>query len=141
MVGYIDSSVILRHILIGDTELLHASACSIMVTSELAEIECRRVLQRERLTGNLDDETLLTAISRLNKLLQGMYIMHLSGEIKKRAMGSFPVVIKTLDALHIASAVQLAADYASEPVLVFSYDGGMNRCCSALGFSVPLAEI
>jgi len=51
--------------------------------------------------------------------------------------GSFPVHIKTLDALHLASALTFAAAYAEETVLVFSHDAGMNRGALALGFPAP----
>ena len=46
MVAYLDSSVILRHILLGEEPIRHALAFPRVVSSELTEIECRRVLHR-----------------------------------------------------------------------------------------------
>jgi hypothetical protein len=59
--------------------------------------------------------------------------------VKRKASGAFPVVINTLDALHLASAQIFSEAEASETVLIFSHDGGMNRCAAALGFAAPLS--
>jgi hypothetical protein len=48
MVGYLDSSVLLRHILLGDAGIKQVLACDRIISSELLEIECHRVLHRYR---------------------------------------------------------------------------------------------
>lgn len=57
-------------------------------------------------------------------------------------MDAFPVVVKTLDALHLASALAYAESYldseSDETLLVFSHDEARNRCARALGFATPL---
>ena len=55
MVGYLDSSVLLRYILLGDSGLKQVFEGDGVISSELLEIECKRVLYRYRLQGNLDD--------------------------------------------------------------------------------------
>ena len=141
MVAYLDSSVVLRHILLGEIAIEHAFACGRVVTSEMLEIECRRVLHRYRLNGDLDDQAFVVAIGRFESILAGLSVITLSGAVKARAMGSFPVVIKTLDALHLASALEFAAAHlgreSGETLLVFSHDATMNRCAAALGFACP----
>lgn len=52
-------------------------------------------------------------------------------------MESFPVVIKTLDALHLATVI-VFSEKTSEHILIFSYDEAMNRCSAILGFQTPL---
>ena len=140
MVAYLDSSLTLRHVLRGEITINQALACDRTVSSELMEIECRRVIHRCRLQGDLDDEGVLKATERLEKLLNGMYLLALSSAVKKRAMEAFPVSIKTLDALHLASALALAEKSGGEKPLIFSHDTGMNRCAKVLGFQAPLAE-
>ena len=141
MVAYLDSSVVLRHILLGEIAIEHAFVCERVVTSELLEIECRRVLHRYRLNGDLDDEALIAASTRLDSVLAGVSVIALSDAVKKRAMGSFPVVVTALDALHLASALEFAAAYLDqergEGLLVFSHDVTMNRCAAALGLGCP----
>ena len=139
MVAYLDSSVVLRYVLKGDSAIRHALACETILSSELLEIECRRVLQRCRLIGELSDITYVTAVKRLDALLAGISLLALSSPVKKRAMDAFPVVIKTFDALHLATAILYSEKQSSETMLVFSYDEAMNRCASVLGFAVPLA--
>jgi hypothetical protein len=60
----------------------------------------------------------------------------LSSAVKSRSAESFPLPIKTLDAIHIASALAYR-EQRNESLIVFSYDRGFNRCAEALGFTVP----
>ncbi len=140
MVVYLDSSLALRHILLGEAEIEKAFHTGPVFSSELLEIECRRVLQRYRLEGQLTDEQLITALDRLERLLKGINLMVLSSEIKKRAMGAFPVVVKTLDALHLSSALALAYKHPEKELHLFSHDRGMNLCAKALSLQAPLLE-
>ena len=141
MVAYLDSSVVLRHILLGEIAIEHAFAVGSVVSSELLEIECRRLLHRYRLNGDLDDDGFLNARERLDAVLVGTTLLALTERVKARAMDAFPVVVKTLDALHLASALVYAQRYvdpeSNETILLFSHDEGMNRCARALGFATP----
>ncbi|RKX79946.1 MAG: hypothetical protein DRP87_01380 [Spirochaetes bacterium] len=140
MLGYLDSSVALRRILLGEAAIFQVFNCESVVSSELLEVECRRVIYRYRMDGDIDDEGLIQAFERLEMILKGISILALSRTIKKRAMGPFPVSIKTLDALHLASALVLAENRQDETILIFSHDVAMNRCARALGFSTPFLE-
>lgn len=140
MIAYLDSSVALRHILRGEAAIRHAFAVGRVVSSELLETECRRVIHRCRLDGELTDEAVVSAMGRLDAVLAGLSLMALSAKAKRRAMDAFPVNVKTLDALHLSSALALAESSPEEAVLVFTHDAAMNRCAKALGFRAPLAE-
>ena len=140
MVAYIDSSVVLRHILLGQIALARALAFPNPMSSELLEIECRRVIHRCRLAGELDDRTLVAAEERLDAVLAGLDLVELAPAIKKRAMEAFPVNVRTLDALHLATALEYRARAVGQELLVFSHDRGMNLCARALGFGTPFSE-
>ena len=75
MLAYLDSSVVLRHVLLGEEPIRHALAFPRVVSSELIEIECRRVLHRCRLADELDDETLAAAHQRLDAVLAGIDLL------------------------------------------------------------------
>ena len=137
MVAYLDSSVLLRHILLGEEPIRHALAFPRVVSSELIEIECRRVLHRCRLAGEFDDEALALARERLDAVLSGIDLLELSAQIKQRAMDPFPVHVRTLDALHIATVLAVAADAGG--TALFSHDRGMNVCARSLGITAALA--
>lgn len=140
MVAYLDSSVVLRHILVGDVTIRHALDCPSVVSSELVEIECRRVLLRCRLQNDLTDETLVEAVRRLDAVLDGIDLVELSPAIKRRAMESFPVSVKTLDALHLATALAARATTDDGKIVLFSLDRAMNLGASALGMVTPLSS-
>ena len=136
MVAYLDASVLLRHILLGEEPIRHALEFPRVVSSELIEIECRRVLHRCRLTGELTDETLTVARERLDEVLAGIDLLEMSRQIKQRAMDPFPVNVRTLDALHVATALMVGEDAGG--VALFSHDEGMNRCARSLGINAAL---
>ena len=136
MVAYLDSSVLLRHILLGEEPIRHALEFPRVVSSELIEIECRRVLHRYRLAGELSDETLTVARERLDEVLAGIDVLEMSRQIKQRAMDPFPVNVRTLDALHLATALMVVED--ADGLALFSHDEGMNRCARSLGITAAL---
>ena len=133
MVAYLDSSVVLRHILLGEEPIRHALEFPQVVSSELLEIECRRVLHRYRLAGELTDEGLAVARERLDVVLGGVDLLEMTKPIKQRAMDPFPVNVRTLDALHIATALMVAD--TTEGLSLFSHDRGMNLCARSLGLT------
>lgn len=142
MTAYLDSSVALRYILAGDTSIRHVQQFPRTVSSELLEIECKRVIQRVRMQRELDDQGVVEAYGRLQAILDGIDLLEMSREIKLRAAESFPVVIGTFDALHIATALLWARDAQGEAgelraVHVFSRDAALNTCARAMGLSVP----
>jgi len=139
MVAYLDSSALLRYILLGDLGMRHAMGFPRMASSELLEIECRRAMSRCRLQNELDDAALVLAMERLDRALEMVDLVELDVGVKRRAMGSFPVIVKTLDALHLATALALAEAEGPGCVQVFSYDRAMNLCARALGLGAPLA--
>ena len=136
MTAYLDSSVLLRHILLGEEPIRHALEFPRVVSSELIEIECRRVLHRCRLAGELTDEALTVARERLDEVLAGIDLLEMSRQIKQRAMAPFPVNVRTLDALHVATALMVGEDAGG--VAPFSHDEGMNRCARSLGITAAL---
>ena len=136
MVAYLDSSVLLRHILLGEEPIRHALEFPRVVSSELIEIECRRVLHRYRLAGEISDETLTVARERLDEVLAGIDLLEMSRQIKQRAMDPFPVNVRTLDALHLATALMVVED--ADGLALFSHDEGMNRCARSLGITAAL---
>ncbi len=70
--------------------------------------------------------------------MKSIDLLELDAAVKKRAMEAFPVHVKTLDALHLASALQLLAEEPVEGITVFSHDHTFNLCARALGFHAAL---
>jgi hypothetical protein len=139
MVAYLDSSVLLRHILLGDEGIRQVFECDTIISSELLEIECYRVFHRYRLQGDLDDSGLLEARERLTLVVSGVSLLMLSPAVKKRSSEAFPVVIRTFDALHLSSALAYCDAMPMETLLMFSYDDQLNRCTRAVGIKTPFS--
>ena len=102
---YVDSSVVLRHILNDDPALGRFGTSDIVGSSDLLFIECQRVLHRERLEAHLDDQQFSECLLLLEAIIDSLYLIELGQAVKRRAAGPFPTVIGTLDAIHLASAI------------------------------------
>lgn len=76
------------------------------------------------------------ARERLDEVLRGIDLFELSAPVKLRAMEPFPVSIRTLDALHVATALLLQE--RDEGLALFSHDREMNLCARALGMKATL---
>lgn len=138
MVAYLDSSVVLRYILLGENTIQHVQEFPQVASSELLQIECRRVLLRCRMEGELTDEGLVQANDRLNDVLAGVDLVELTTRVKRRAAEAFPIHVKTLGALHISTALELRGKAEENSVSIFSCDRSLNLCARALGFQVAL---
>jgi predicted nucleic acid-binding protein len=138
MTAYLDSSIVLRHLLAGEDAIRHALEFPDIVSSELLDIECRRVFFRCRLAGELDDEGFVEAMRRYEDLLDGIDLMDLSRAVRQRAREAFPLNVRTLDALHLSTALLIRKAGGEDSLQVFSHDQGMNLCARALGMGTPL---
>jgi len=69
--------------------------------------------------------------------LARVYLIEMSEEVLARALQPFPVAVRTLDALHLSTALSLTA--GGETVELASYDNRLIAAAHALG--VPLAAL
>jgi predicted nucleic acid-binding protein len=99
---YVDSSVVLRHILNDDPALAGITTFDMVGSNDLLLIECQRVLQRERMEAHLDDRQYCESFVLLETILDSLYLIELGPAVKRRAAGPFPTVIGALDAIHLA---------------------------------------
>ena len=100
---YCDTSVILA-LLLRQSGTQDWSGMENLTTSELTDLECRRALDRIRITDHLSDEEASRRIEELTCLLKTFDIIELDSSIVNRAKGSYPTVVRSLDALHLATA-------------------------------------
>ena len=136
MKTYVDSSVVLRHILNGDPAFGRAASSEAVGSSDLLAIECQRVLQRERLAGHLDDRQYTEAAMLLESILDRLTLIEMGPAVKRRAAGPFPTVIGTLDAIHLASAILWQETEPGEDLHILTQDRQLSLCAKAMGISV-----
>jgi predicted nucleic acid-binding protein len=133
MTVYLDTSIVLR-VVLGQSEPLTIwgqwnEACA----SELLGVEARRILDRLRLDSALDDDQVGTfhgALARIERAIDGIRLSRL---VLGRAALPMATPVKTLDALHLASAL-LWRERRSPDLVFATHDPQQTRAARALGF-------
>ncbi len=135
-VAYLDSSVVLRYAINHQSAFRGlAQYCKGAATSIITQIECLRVLDRWRITKEIDDARLVAGRSLCLKLLDGLRIMSIDDRIVALASQSFPIAIKSLDALHLAAAIQLQVQGAAK-VAFLTHDKKLAMAACAVNLEV-----
>jgi len=134
MTLYLDSSVILRVLLGQPPQLANWGKWERAYTSELAGIEARRVIDRLRLEGALDDAGVALAQEELGKIESGIGLIRLSRVVLRRAALPMATVVRTLDALHLATAL-VFRERRNESLVFATHDTQQATAARALGFA------
>ncbi|MCX6363050.1 MAG: type II toxin-antitoxin system VapC family toxin [Actinobacteria bacterium] len=135
MIAYVDSSVILRFVLQQPDTLTALLDFDERVTSFLAEVECMRAIEAARLLRRLSTDESGERRQLAYKHLRRMRRLMPSLSILRRAGEPYPVALKTLDAVHLATALTWRDRRA--PDLVFAtHDHQLGRAALALDFEV-----
>jgi len=112
-------------------ELLQESES--VTASDLTLVECDRALIRAVTLGAIDEAASADRRARLNAAAARWRLWRLDPEIIQRARKAFPVEpIRTLDALHLASALEARAILPGLELL--SLDDRIRRAAKQLGF-------
>jgi predicted nucleic acid-binding protein len=135
---YAESSAVLAWLLGDETShtvrdvLQHSE---LVLASDLTLVECDRVLIRAVTTGEIEEAAAADRRAYLNAATSHWHVWRISLEIVERARHPFPAEpIRTLDALHLASA--LAVRSAVPAVELLSLDERIRRAAKLLGFHV-----
>jgi predicted nucleic acid-binding protein len=109
------------------------TAADLITASDLTLVECERVLIRAVALGAMTEAHAADRRARLNKAATHWTVLRIGPEIVERARQPFPgEPIRTLDALHLASA--LAARSAVAGVDLLSLDDRIRAAAVRLGF-------
>lgn len=138
---YFDSSVILRYA-VGHPQAMQRldRYAQNAFTSVLARVECLRVLDRWRITREIEDERLVRVRSACLKILDGLRLIEIDAGVIEIASQTFPIALKSLDALHLATAIRLKHQDSTE-VIMLTHDQKLALAALAAGLSVLGADI
>ena len=126
---YLDSSVFVAHLLSEDRRPSLDLWTESLASSRLIEIEAWNRLHARGM-GDLGDE--------LRTLLDQLYLFELDSDVIGRAIEPFPIPIRALDAIHLASADCLRR--TGRVVSIATYDARMRGAAERMGFELyPLA--
>ena len=134
---YLDSSMVLGHILGESGRALRLKSRSEIYTSELTRIECLRTLDRLRLLNQWTDKEVIFRLGKLQEMGDYFNEVSLQPSILKRAGMPLPVPVKTLDALHLTTALELAGEI-KENLIFLTHDVQQRTAAVACGFKVEV---
>jgi predicted nucleic acid-binding protein len=133
---YAESSAVLAWLLGEEAgyrvrEVLRRAA--LVTASDVALLECDRVLIRAVTLGEIDEATAADRRALLNAAAAHWHLWRVSSEIVDRARRPFPAEpVRTLDAIHLASA--LAVRSAVPGIELLSLDDRIRQSGKQLGF-------
>jgi predicted nucleic acid-binding protein len=136
---YIETSVILRWTL-GEPGALTDVNWVSAFSSELLAVEVRRTFDRLRLTSAMPKRKLMQLRDGAERNLTRMTLFPLDQSVLKRAGEPFPTPIKTLDAIHLATALFLNDAFGG--IVLLTHDrqlGVAAKDCGLAVYPVPNA--
>ena len=123
---YLDSSVVLAHLFAERQRLPDGAWAEPVTSSRLLEYEVWNRLHARSLGGALGE----TASS----YLAGMNLIRLTPNVLARALRPFPVNVRTLDGLHLATMEYLLN--GGEMIELATFDSRMMVAARALGIAI-----
>jgi predicted nucleic acid-binding protein len=135
VIVYLDTSTVLR-ILFGEPGQLEPwGAWESAYSSELLRVETRRAIDRLRLMTALRDEDVAEAQERLQSIEETLGFIRLTPIVLQRASLPMATAVRTLDALHIASAL-LFQERRGQTMTFATHDRAQATAARGLGFAV-----
>jgi len=122
---YLDSSVVLAHLLIEERRPAAAFWQQVSVSSRLLEYEVWSRIGARGL-GQSHREEVRASLAKIG-------MIELTRLSLRRALEPFPVAVRTLDALHLATMDFIRE--SGEPVQLASYDNRLIAAAEALGIT------
>ncbi len=135
MKAYIDSSVLLRIIFGEKNALKIPKNIQSYATNEILKIECFRTIDRMRHELAISDDEIADRHAALHKTIKSLHIIKFTDTISQRACEPFPITLKTLDAIHLSTAILWKKEENSE-IIFLTHDIQLSKAARALGFDV-----
>ena len=135
MIAYADSSVLLRFLFEQRPTLASIERFERLITSTITLTECLRAVDNARLLGEIDPNEHDARRRAVYERVRGLERVVVSPGVLERAAAPFPAPIATLDAIHLATALQWRE--RGRPDMVFAtHDVRQARVAELLGFDV-----
>ena len=130
---YLDTSTVLRVLLAEGKRLDTWGEWESAWASELMGVEVRRVIDRLRLGAALDDDGVALAHEGLAIIEATIGRIALTRAVLRRAALPMATAVKTLDAIHLASAM-LLQERRGHQLVFATHDAQQATAARALGF-------
>ena len=134
MIVYLDTSVVLR-ILLGEPNPTNEwGKWEKAYSSAVWRVEALRTVDRLRLTHEITDTEVADLVRDVQTVNDTLAIYPLNDRIMQRASETFPTVVGTLDAIHLASAIFIREVQGID--LLLTHDSQLGTAARSLGFKV-----
>jgi predicted nucleic acid-binding protein len=134
MTVYVDTSVVLRILLREPNPVKIWGQWSKGYSSALWRIEALRTVDRLRLTHEISDTDVAQLVREIHVIHETFAIHPVTNQILQRASETFPTVVGTLDAIHLATALS-TREIANVDYLL-THDSQLATAARSLGFEV-----
>ena len=135
MIAYLDSSVVLRVVLGQRGSLREWKAIETGVASALLEVECLRTLDRLRLLEGIAEGEIARQREAIYRIVEALTVIEPTRPVLARAAQPFPVVLGTLDAIHLATAL-MWRERSDADLVMATHDAALGLAARAIGFRV-----
>lgn len=134
MILYLDTSTVLRVLFRQRGRLAAWGKWEAAYASEILGVEARRAVDRLRLDAALDDDGVARAQEDLTSIERAIHVVALTRPVLRRAALPMATAVRTLDALHLASA-QILGEALGSPIVFATHDRRQGTAARALGFA------
>jgi predicted nucleic acid-binding protein len=131
---YVDTSVVLRVVLGERRVLAEWPSIDVAMASELVRVEALRTIDRARIQLQLSDEEVASRREGVFAILGACHIARVDGVVLERAAEPFPTLVRTLDAIHLATALLIRTEH--EDLVFATHDGQLATAARSVGFKV-----
>jgi predicted nucleic acid-binding protein len=133
--AYLDTSALLRLVLREPGAVEELRSCEALVASELIAVESLRTIDRLRLRGALSMQDAASRREMAIEWLEAVDLVLLQRPILARASEPFPIPLRTLDALHLSTAL-VWQDRMGQRLVMATHDRDLALAARSFGFDV-----
>jgi predicted nucleic acid-binding protein len=134
MTVYVDTSVVIRVLLREPNPMRMWGQWNKAYSSALWRVEALRTADRLRLTHEISDTELAELVREIQIVHETFAIHPVTSKVLQRASETFPTVVGTLDAIHLATALSILEIEKLDSLL--THDSQLGIAARSLGFEV-----
>lgn len=134
MTVYLDTSIVLRILFREPNPVTIWTKWDKAYSSSLWRVEALRTVDRLRLLHEISDSEVADLVREVQAVHDTLAIHPLDERIMQRASETFPTVVGTLDAIHLATAIFIRE--TEEIDLLLTHDSQLGTAARSLGFKI-----
>ena len=134
MIVYVDTSVVLRVLLHEPNPVRIWGQWNKAYSSALWRVEALRTVDRLRLTHEISDTEVAELVRDIQIAHETFAIHPITNQVLQRASETFPTVVGTLDAMHLATALSIREIESLD--LLLTHDSQLSTAARSLGFEL-----